>query len=159
MLSTREVIDGIFAEAATGDLDGVMRWWAADGILEDITIARAFRGHDEIRRYLDMYYRALPSVTYTPIRLVIDGPTAVVEWAQTAVVAASFDGTPSAGTSVFLRAVDIFHVAGGLVRHESSWYGDGWLRQRLGGGPGSGEVPPEPLPVTPPLAAGGSRFS
>ena len=158
MLSTREVIDGIFAEAATGDLDGVMRWWAADGILEDITIARAFRGHDEIRRYLDMYYRALPEVTYTPIRLVIDGPTAVVEWAQTAVVAASFDGTPSAGTPVFLRAVDIFQVADGLVQHESSWYGDGWLRQRLGGGAGSGEVPPEPLPVTPPPATGGSRF-
>jgi predicted ester cyclase len=157
VLSTRQVIDGIFGEAATGDLDGVMRWWAAGGILEDITIARAFRGHDEIRRYLDMYYKALPEVTYTPIRLVIDGPTAVVEWAQTAVLAASFDGTPSAGTSVFLRAVDIFHVADGLVQHESSWYGDGWLRQRLGAA--AGEVPPAPLPITPPLAAGGSRFS
>ena len=33
MLSTRAVIDGIFSEAAKGDLDGVMRWWAADGIL------------------------------------------------------------------------------------------------------------------------------
>jgi hypothetical protein len=157
VLSTREVIDGIFGEAATGDLDGVMRWWAADGILEDITIAQAFSGHDEIRRYLDMYYRALPEVTYTPIRLVIDGPTAVVEWAQTAVIAAEFDGTASAGASVFLRAVDIFHVADGLVQHESSWYGDGWLRQRLGGR--AGEVPPAPLPITPPLAAGGSRFS
>lgn len=157
MLSTREVIDGIFGEAATGDLDGVMRWWAADGILEDITIAQAFSGHDEIRRYLDMYYRALPEVTYTPIRLVIDGPTAVVEWAQTAVIAAEFDRIPSVGASVFLRAVDIFHVADGLVQHESSWYGDGWLRQRLGGV--AGEVPPAPLPITPPLAAGGSRFS
>lgn len=29
--------------------------------------------------------------------------------------------------------------------------------QRLGGG-GSGEVPPVPLAVTPPLTAGGSRF-
>lgn len=156
MLSTREVIDGIFGEAAAGDLDGVMRWWATDGILEDITIAQAFSGHHEIRRYLDMYYRALPEVIYTPIRLVIDGPTAVVEWAQPAVIAAEFDGIPSAGASVFLRAVDIFHVADGLVQHESSWYGDGWLRQRLGGGAGQG--PPPPLPLTPPLSAGGSRF-
>ncbi len=134
MLTTREVIDGIFGAAATGDLDAVMRWWDVDGVLEDITIARAFHGHDEIRRYLDMYYRALPDVTYEPIRLIIAGPSAVVEWAQPAVIAAPFDGTPSTGREVFLRAVDIFHITGGLVRHESSWYGDGWLRQRLGEG-------------------------
>ena len=39
-LTTREVIDGIFAAAATGDLEAVMGWWAADGVLEDITIAQ-----------------------------------------------------------------------------------------------------------------------
>jgi steroid delta-isomerase-like uncharacterized protein len=155
VLSTREVIDGIFGAAATGDLDAVMNCWAADGVLEDITIARAFHGHDDIRQYLDMYYGALPDVTYTPIRLVIDGPTAVVEWAQPAVIAASFDGTPSAGRKVFLRAVDIFHIADGLVQHESSWYGDGWLRQRLGDD--AGHMPPE-LPVTPDLNASGMRF-
>jgi ketosteroid isomerase-like protein len=154
-LTTREVIDGIFAAAATGDLEAVMGWWAAGGVLEDITIARAFRGHDEIRGYLDMYYRALPDVTYTPIRLVIDGPSAVVEWAQPAVIAAAFDGTPSTGRKVFLRAVDIFHIADGLVQHESSWYGDGWLRQRLGDS--AGDIP-SALPVTPALRASGWRF-
>ena len=39
-MDTRAVIEAIFAEAATGDLDGVMRWWAPDGILEDVTLAR-----------------------------------------------------------------------------------------------------------------------
>jgi steroid delta-isomerase-like uncharacterized protein len=158
VLSTREVIDGIFGAAATGDLDAVMDWWAADGVLEDITIARAFRGHGEIRPYLDMYYRALPDVTYEPIRLVIDGPSAVVEWAQPALIAAPFDGTPSTGRRVFLRAVDVFHIDGGLVRHESSWYGDGWLRQRLGEHAGAAGLIPAPLPVTPPLGASGTRF-
>jgi steroid delta-isomerase-like uncharacterized protein len=155
MLNTREVIDALFAAAATGDLDEVMRWWAPDGVLEDITIARAFRGHDDIREYLEMYYEALPDVTYEPIRLVIEGPAAVVEWAQPAVIAAPFDDTPSTGRSVFLRAVDLFHIEDGLVQHESSWYGDGWLRQRLGDQ--SGRVP-EPLAVTPPLTSSGTRF-
>jgi ketosteroid isomerase-like protein len=154
MLDTEGVIKGIFAEAATGDLDGVMRWWAPDGILEDITIAQAFRGHGEIRPYLEMYFQALPGVTFEPIRLVISGPTAVVEWAQSSVVAAPLDATPGVGTELFLRAVDIFHVGDGLVQHESSWYGDGWLRQRLGD---RGE-PPEPLALTPPLAGSGARF-
>jgi len=107
-----------------------------------------------------MYYRALPDVTYEPIRLVIEGPSAVVEWAQPAVIAAPFDGTPSTGRRVFLRAVDVFHIDGGMVRHESSWYGDGWLRQRLGGQAGAGatDLIPALLPVTPPVGASGTRF-
>jgi hypothetical protein len=59
------------------------------------------------------------------------------------------------GMDLFLRAVGIFHIAGGLVQHEPSWYGDGWLRQRLGGG---GAPPAPPLALTPPLAAHGARF-
>jgi hypothetical protein len=115
----------------------------------------AFRGHDEIRPYLQMYYQALPDITFEPLRLVVSGPTAAVEWAQPSVIAAPFDGTPSVGTKVFLRAVDIFHISGGLVQHESSWCGDGWLRQRLdpGGGP-----PPVPLPLTPPQVSKGAMF-
>ena len=155
MLGTEAVIEGIFGEAATGDLDGVMSWWAPDGILEDITIARAFRGHGEIRPYLEMYFTALPGIFFEPIRLVVSGPTAVVEWAQSSVVVAPLDGAPAVSTTLFLRAVDIFHIRDGLVQHESSWYGDGWLRQRLGGG----DAPsPPPLPLTPPLAADGARF-
>ena len=71
MLDTEGVIEGIFGEAATGDLDGVMSWWAPDGILEDITLAQAFRGHGEIRPYLEMYFAALPGISFEPIRLVV----------------------------------------------------------------------------------------
>jgi len=75
--------------------------------------------------------------------------------AQSSLVAAPLDGAPGAGMELFLPAVDILHIAGGLVRHESSWYGDGWLRRRLGGGRAA---PPPLLALTPPLAADGARF-
>ncbi|HEX8007207.1 MAG TPA: nuclear transport factor 2 family protein [Trebonia sp.] len=156
MLDTRGVIDGIFADAATGDLEKVLRWWAEDGILEDVTLARAYRGKQEIRDYLRMYYGALPEVTYEPIRLVVSGPTAVVEWAQSTRVAADFDGVDAAGRDLYLHAIDIFHVENGLIQHEASWYGDAWLRLRLEGvtDPGMpGELPVTPAPVRP-----GSRF-
>jgi hypothetical protein len=139
VIDTRGVIEAIFAEAAKGDLDGVMRWWAADGILEDVSLARAFRGHDEIREYLDWYYRALPDVRYEPIRLVIDGPTAMVEWAQPATIVEPFDGT-GVGKTLYLHALDVFHVQDGLIQHECGWYGDMWLRHRL---EGTGDPPPE----------------
>lgn len=155
-LDTRQVIDAIFADAATGDVDRVLRWWAPDGILEDVTLARAFHGHAEIGPYLEMYYAALPDVTYAPIRLVVSGATAVVEWAQPAVVAGAFDRVEATGRRLFLHALDLFHVEGGLIRHEVSWYGDGWLRQRLDGSAAT-DAPPE-LPVTPPVGPSGLRF-
>jgi steroid delta-isomerase-like uncharacterized protein len=156
MLDTRAVIDGIFADAATGDLDEVLRWWADDGILEDVTLAKAYRGKDELRAYLAMYYEALPDVDYTPIRLVVDGPTAMVEWAQSTTIAQPFDGIPdSVGRELYLHAIDVFHVVDGLIQHEVSWYGDGWLRQRLGG---LAEPPPATLEVTPGVTPDGLRF-
>jgi ketosteroid isomerase-like protein len=154
-LSTREVIDGIFAAAGSGDLDEVMSWWAEDGVLEDVTIAQAFTGHAEIRKYLEMYFSALPDLRYEPIRLLVDGPTAMVEWCQTTRVTQPFDGvTPGPGTELVLHAVDVFHVVAGKVAHEVSWYGDGWLRQRLTGSAGL----PAALRVTPPLIDG-RRFA
>lgn len=153
-LSTREVIDGIFADAATGDLEAVLRWWHDDGTLEDVTIGQAFVGKQALREYLDMYYRALPTVTYEPIRLIIDGPTAMVEWMQPARITGAFDGVEADGREVLLHALDVFHVVDGLIVHEVSWYGDGWFRQRL-----AGEAAlPAALPLTPSLAADGSRF-
>lgn len=146
MLSTRDVIEAIFADAATGDLDNVMRWWADDGVLEDVTIAKAYRGRREISDYLAMYYTALPDLVFEPIRLVVDGSCAIVEWAQTTRVAAVFDGVDAAGREIYLHAIDVFQVADGLIQHEVSWYGDAWLRMRLEGSAGDA---PEPLPVTP----------
>lgn len=153
-LSTREVIDGIFADAATGDLEKVLAWWHDEGTLEDVTIGQAFVGKAALRDYLDMYYRALPDVTYEPIRLVVAGETAMVEWMQPARVSGSFDGVEADGREVLLHAMDVFHVVDGLIVHEVSWYGDGWFRQRLEGATG---LPPA-LPLTPPLSARGSRF-
>jgi ketosteroid isomerase-like protein len=151
---TRDVIDGIFADAATGDLEAVLRWWHDDGTLEDVTLAQAFVGKPALRAYLDMYYRALPEVRYEPIRLLVSGDTAMVEWMQTARVSGVFDGVEADGREVVLHAMDVFHVVDGLIVHEVSWYGDGWLRQRLEGVAG---LPPA-LDLTPPLAADGTRF-
>lgn len=156
-LSTGQVIDGIFADAATGDLERVLSWWADDGTLEDVSIAQAFVGKPAIREYLRWYFAAMPGLRYEPIRLVISGPTAVVEWMQTTPVVAPFDGvTPPEGTMLALHAIDVFHVADGLIAHEVSWYGDGWLRQRLQGTAPSGT--PTTLPLTPGLARPGARF-
>jgi steroid delta-isomerase-like uncharacterized protein len=155
-MSTRAVIEAIFADAATGNLDDVLRWWHDDGVLEDVTIAKAFSGKPAIREYLEMYYRAIPTVDYVPIRTVIDGEEAVVEWAQHTAVERDFDGVPGVGQGLDLHAIDIFHVVDGLIVHEASWYGDGWLRQRLEH-PEDVSLPPA-LPVTPPILPYGGRF-
>jgi steroid delta-isomerase-like uncharacterized protein len=128
---TRLVIDGLFAAAATGQTEEVLAWWAGDGVLDDVTLAQRVAGKDELRRYLDMYYRGLPDLDYKPKLLIVDGPWALVEWAATCHLLGPFDGVPADGRELRLRAVDLFEVHDGLVAHESGWYGDGYLRDRL----------------------------
>ena len=128
---TRAVIDRLFAAAATGDTERVLEWWANDGVLDDVTIARRFSGHAEMRAYLDEYYRAFPDITFAPSLLIVDGPWALVEWAESCHFVAPFDGIEPDGRPLQIRAVDLFEIGDGVVQHESSWYGDGWFRQRL----------------------------
>ncbi len=148
MLDTEAVIKGVFHAAGTGDLDEVLRWWADDGILEDVTIAKAYVGKEELRPYLDMYFRAFPDLRFEPLRVLISEQDAMVEWAKSTRFVGEFDGLFGDGREIFLHAVDVFHIEDGLIRHECSWYGDGWLRNRLETiDPGT--VPPT-LPVTRP---------
>ena len=143
--STRDVIDGIFAAAATGELEDVLAWWADDGVLEDITLTRAFHGKDELRPYLDWYFQALPDLDFTPARILVDGPYAAVEWAETCHMSGPFDGLPADGRELRLRALDLFEIRDGKVQHESSWYGDAWFRRRIGSIRSDQPLPP-PLP-------------
>ena len=128
---SRKVIDRLFAAAATGATYDVLSWWADDGVLDDVTIARRFSGKGELWPYLEMYYRALPDLDFRPRLVLVDGPWALVEWAEICHVVAPFDGVPADGRELRLRAVDLFEIRNGRVAHESSWYGDGWLRDRL----------------------------
>ena len=78
-----------------------------------------------------MYYRAFPDLDFTPARVVVDGPHAAVEWAETFHFREDFDGIAADGREVRVRALDVFEIRDGLVVHESGWYGDAWLRRRL----------------------------
>jgi steroid delta-isomerase-like uncharacterized protein len=143
---TRRVIDALFAAAATGVTADVLDWWHADSVLDDVTIARRFRGHDQLYPYLEWYYRALPDLGFTPARIMVDGPLAAVEWAEICHLDGPFDGIPADGRELRLRALDLFGIRDGRVAWESSWYGDGWLRQRLEQTPEVAAQLPGPLP-------------
>ena len=147
-VSTRGVIDGLFGAAATGDLDRVLAWWADDGVLDDVTLGRRYRGQAELRPYLDWYFKALPDLDFSPARILVEGPFAAVEWAETCHMTAPFDGVPGDGRELRLRALDLFEIRAGKCAHESSWYGDGWFRRRLNSPPGD-PGSPDPLPRGP----------
>ena len=60
-----------------------------------------------------MYYRALPDLDFCPSLLLVDGPWALVEWAEICHVVAPFDGIPADGRELRLRAVDLFEIRDG----------------------------------------------
>ncbi len=144
--ATRQVIDNLFAAAATGVTADVLEWWHENGYLDDVTIARRFTGHDELYPYLEWYYRALPDLDFTPARIIVSGDLASVEWAERCHLRAPFDGVAADGRELRIRAMDLFGIRDGKVAWESSWYGDAWMRRRLDGPMEGPDAPPPPLP-------------
>ena len=142
--ATRQVIDSLFAAAATGVTADVLEWWHVDGYLDDVTIARRFAGHDQLYPYLEWYYRALPDLDFTPARIIVSGDLASVEWAERCHLRAPFDGVAADGRELRLRAIDLFGIRDGKVAWESSWYGDAWMRRRLEGPTDGPDAPPPP---------------
>ena len=84
------------------------------------------RGHDELRAYLDEYYAGLPDLDFTARRILIDGPWALVEWAERCHVVAPFFGAAPDGREFRLRAVDTFEV-----RRRKGGLGVGLVWRRL----------------------------
>src|SRR5436305_14135047 len=79
-VETRRVIDGLFAAAATGITDEVLRWWADDGVLDDVRMAQRFTGKAAMRRFLEMYYLAIPDLDLQPTLLLVGRTRPYVEW-------------------------------------------------------------------------------
>ena len=154
--TTREVIDDICTDATTGDLERFLAWWTDDDVLEDLTLAIAFAGREELRTYLHWNFKVLPGVRYQSIRLDIDDFTAIVDWQQIAQVVETFDEISPSEVELDIYEIDVFPVRDGLKQHEVSWSGDGRFCLRLENV--SREDFPPALPLTPLLREDAMRF-
>jgi ketosteroid isomerase-like protein len=140
MTSTRTVLSHLFEAGGAGDLDRVLGLWHEEGVLEDMTLDMVVTGKPAVTAYLRDYFSAFPGLSYTPDEIWAAGDHGVVTWRGTAHPASSFFGIPVSANTISLRGVDLFWVRDGTVVRERSWYGDGWLFQRLiKGQAGAGE--------------------
>ena len=126
-----KLMHDLFAAAATGDVNEVLKYWAEDGVLVDWTLGRRVEGHAELHPYLEMYFAAFPGLSFTPMNIITDDTHAVVEWEATTVHAGEFFGIPATGRSYDLQGADIFDIRDGKVQEERSFYGSGDLFDRM----------------------------
>lgn len=133
MTGARELLNELFRRAGDQQLAGVLDLWHPDGVLEDVTLGRTAVGKVAVTAYLEEFFAAFPDLTYAPQQVIVDGDRAVVVWQSESRVARPFFGFVTSGRSLRLRGCDVFEVRDGLIGHEWSWYGDGWLAARLSG--------------------------
>lgn len=131
MKTVEQMIKELFEVAGAGDLEGVFSFWHDDGVLEDMTLNRRFVGKAAVEAYLREYFLALPDLEYRPKEIWADGDRGVVMWTGTAHLKRPFFGFPADGRRLNLEGVDLFWIESETVVRERSWYGDGWLFQRL----------------------------
>lgn len=126
-----DLLHDLFARAGSQNLDAVLELWHPDGVLDDVTLGRTAVGKRAVADYLYEFFAALPDLSYTPQLVIREGAHGVVVWRGETRVEREFFGFPATDNRLTLHGCDVFQVEEGLIRHEWSWYGDGWLAARL----------------------------
>ena len=104
-----DYFDAVNAE----DWDALAGLWAPDAELYSAG-ARPRQGREAIGAYYPRLLAAWAEHTDRPVRRITEADTVVVE--------ISFTGTTHEGRSVAFDAVDVFDLAGPLIRRLSIWY-------------------------------------
>ncbi len=103
-----------------------------DCVYEIVPWERVYRGKDEVRRFYRELWTALPNVTLTLLRHVIDERCLVEESVVHGTHQGEWVGLPSTGNRVNFPLVIFFPVRDGLFTGEKLYFDGGDLLRQIG---------------------------
>jgi steroid delta-isomerase-like uncharacterized protein len=125
-----------FQEHARGehpqDLQLTMETVHEEAVFEDVATGTVLRGKDEIRRYYEETFRALPGWTFTRHAVHATDEHIISEVTIHAVHCGPWHGVEATGREVRLRTCVIFSFKDGKVLGERSYYDRLDLLRQLG---------------------------
>jgi uncharacterized protein (TIGR02246 family) len=105
------------------DIDSFLSAFAPDAEWLDPVGAPGYVGHEQIRRGIQGFWDALPSLTLTPMRIIAEGNYVVSEVAC--------DEATAEGKRAHHEAVDIFEIKDGKIKTCYAYYDPGWISRQL----------------------------
>jgi predicted ester cyclase len=112
---------------------------------EDPGLPEVGVGHDAVRRFLEMTWRAFPDIRFSEPEaphLALDGSQAITRWAATATMRGPLvpPGLGPTGRRVAFDGVDLWRFRGGLLASYRAIYDTGNVGRQLGALPERGSL-------------------
>ena len=120
------------------DVAAMAEHWRDDGV-EDIVPVGVLRGKEELSRFLDATFRAVPDARTTVGRIVAGETSCAVEWR----LEGTFDGAPfmdiePTGMHVEVRGFDLFELEDGQIVSNTAYYDGASFARQIGMLPADG---------------------
>jgi steroid delta-isomerase-like uncharacterized protein len=133
-------VEGMFDEWALAwsssenkDPERLLALFADDCVFEDVTFGFVARGKDELRRFVNGAFAAVPDFTYGVTRRFATRQWAAIEWVMSGTHKADFPGIPATGKRFSsVRGTSILELEAGKIRRESDYWDAATFMRQVG---------------------------
>ena len=133
-------VEGMFDEWALAwsssenkDPERLLALFADDCVFEDVTFGLVARGKDELRRFVNGAFAAVPDFTYGVTRRFATRQWAAIEWVMSGSHKGDFPGIPATGKRFSsVRGTSILELEAGKIRRESDYWDAATFMRQVG---------------------------
>jgi steroid delta-isomerase-like uncharacterized protein len=102
-------------------------------VFEDVTFGIVARGKDELRRFVNGAFAAVPDFTYGVTRRFATRQWATIEWVMSGIHKGDFPGIPATGKHFSsVRGTSILELEAGKIRRESDYWDAATFMRQVG---------------------------
>ncbi len=133
-------VEGMFDEWALAwsssenkDPERLLALFAYDCVFEDVTFGFVARGKDELRRFVNGAFAAVPDFTYGVTRRFATRQWVAIEWVMSGTHKGDFPGIPATGKRFSsVRGTSILELEAGKIRRESDYWDAATFMRQVG---------------------------
>jgi steroid delta-isomerase-like uncharacterized protein len=115
------------------DPERLLALFAANCVFEDVTFGVVARGKDELRRFVNGAFVAVPDFTYGVTRRFATRQWAAIEWVMSGTHKGDFPGIPATGKRFSsVRGTSILELETGKIRRESDYWDAATFKRQVG---------------------------
>jgi steroid delta-isomerase-like uncharacterized protein len=115
------------------DPERLLALFADDCVFEDVTFGIVARGKDELRRFVNGAFAAVPDFTYGVTRRFATRQWATIEWVMSGIHKGDFPGIPATGKRFSsVRGTSILELEAGKIRRESDYWDAATFMRQVG---------------------------
>ncbi len=115
------------------DPERVLALFLDDGVFEDVTFGVLVHGKEELRRFVNDAFSAVPDFKYEVTRRFATNQWAAIEWVMSGTHRGDFPGIPATNKRFSsVRGSTVLELEAGKIRRESDYWDAATLMKQVG---------------------------